>query len=78
MLRHKRLLKYREIQEAVRKSGVLEELESKFPNRMEEVALVICALDIFESGRTEPIKDQGLKLYFSNEMMRKGMLEVGC
>ena len=71
VLRHKRLLKDREIQEAVRESGVRVELESKLPNRMEEVALVICALDIFESLKAERIKERGLKLYFSNEMMWK-------
>ena len=71
VLRHKRLLKDREIQEAVRESGVRVELESKLPKRMEGVALVICELDIFESGRAERLKERGLKLYFSNEMMWK-------
>lgn len=47
------------------------ELESKLPNRMEGVALVICALDIFERGKAECIKERGLKLYFSNNIMWK-------
>ena len=62
MLRHKCLLKDRE-------SEVRVELESKLPNRMERVALVICELDIFERGRDKRIKERSLRLYFSNEMM---------
>lgn len=74
MLWHKCLLKDREIQEAVPESEGRVELESKLPNRMEGIVLVIWELDIFESDRAERIKKRSLKLYFSNERI----LEVAC
>lgn len=39
------------------------------PRQLKGVGLVICELDIFASGRAEEIKNRGLKLVFSNEMM---------
>lgn len=69
VLRNRKLQKDREIKEAVRETGIRVAFENELPSRMEGVALVICELDIFSTGRAQRIKERGLKLFFSNEMM---------
>ncbi len=50
-------------------AGVELAFEEDLPNKMDGVALVICQTDLFTSGRAQRIKERGLKLFLSNEMM---------
>ncbi len=42
---------------------------AKFPRKAYGIALAICELDFFSSGQAQRVKDAGLKLVWSNEMM---------
>ena len=69
VLPHKRSIKDKDIDAAVKESGVRVVIEKDLPKRVDGIALVICEIDIFSSGRAHRIKERGLRLYFSNEMM---------
>lgn len=57
------------VREFARRSGVPVILRKDLPARASGVACVVCEPDLFTSGWAERIRDRGLRLVFSNDMM---------
>jgi glycosyltransferase involved in cell wall biosynthesis len=62
-------LKYHEVTAFLKSQGVGYCLLKDLPRRLTGVALVICEMHFFSTKQHQAVKDRGMKLVFSNEMM---------
>lgn len=69
VLPHISWLKHRDVVQFTEPYGVGRMLMKDLPRKPEGVALAICDLHFFSSGKAREIKARGLKLVWSNEMM---------